>query len=167
MDPAAPASGDSVKLELAAETARKFGTIKIKVTGDSMLPSVWPGDVLTVVRQPLARFRPGDLVLAARHRAGDPPHALEFVAHRVVRKEVRKDVPRQSPCLITRGDSLAHPDAPWEEHEILGRVAAVTRNGRRIDPSLTPARRMAAWVLRRSEVSVRVLLRFNRRPTGS
>jgi signal peptidase I len=159
----APPSGDSVKLELAAETARKFGKIRIQVTGDSMLPAVWPGDVLTVVRQPLARFRPGDIVLAARRRPGSPPHALEFVAHRVVRKDVRKQVPH----LITRGDSLAHPDAPWEEHEILGRVAAVTRNGRRIDPALTPGRRIAAWVLRRSEVSVRVLLRFNRRPTGS
>lgn len=156
MDSAAPDSSTLIKLELAAETARKFGKIKIKVTGDSMLPAVWPGDVLTVVRQPLARFRPGDIVLAAR--PGRLPGTLYFVAHRVVRKDLR----RQGPRLITRGDSLPHLDPPIEEHEILGCVTALTRNGRPIDPSLTPARRLTAWVLRRSHFSVRLLLKLHR-----
>jgi signal peptidase I len=155
VDSATPGSRVSVQLELAAEAARKFGKLKIKVTGDSMLPAVWPGDVLTVVRQPLARFRPGDIVLTARRRAGGSPQAPEFVAHRVVRRHGRH--------LITRGDSLSRPDEPWEEHEILGRVATVTRNGRGIDPKLTAGRRVAAWVLRRSEISVRLLLRLGRR----
>jgi signal peptidase I len=159
VDPASQASGDSIKLELAAEAARRFGKLKIKVTGDSMLPAVWPGDLLTVVRQPLASFRPGDIVLAARRgsedSSGRPHRTSEFVAHRVVRKHGRH--------LITRGDSLPRPDAPWDEHEILGRVASVTRNGRRIDPALTSGHRLAAWVLRRSEFSARVLLRLGRR----
>ena len=147
-------SSHSVKLELAAEAARKFGTLKIKVTGDSMLPSVWPGDVLTVVRQPLARFRPGDIALAARRRPGGAHHAMEFVAHRVVRRHGRQ--------LITRGDSLRHFDAPWDEDEIVGRVAAVTRVGAPVDAALTPGRKLTAWVLRRSEFSARVMLRLTR-----
>ena len=37
--------------ELLVEVARNFGEIRFKATGDSMLPSVWPGDLLTVRRQ--------------------------------------------------------------------------------------------------------------------
>lgn len=154
MDSAAPAQRQAAALELAAETARKFGKLKIKVTGDSMLPAVWPGDVLTVLRQPLARFRPGDIVLAARRAAGNSRSELEFVAHRVLR--------RQGDHLLTRGDSLSHHDPPLSEPEILGRVVSVTREGRPIDPSLTPGRRLTAWILRRSAFSVRVLRRLNR-----
>ena len=154
---AAPSTRESVQRELAAETARRFGALKIKVTGDSMLPALRPGDVLTVVRQPIGGFRPGDIVLGARP-SPDAPGAPEFVAHRVVRKPELTGVPR----LITRGDSLPQNDSPLLEHEILGRVTAVTRRGRRIDPRLTLRRRLAACVLRRSAFSSRMLLRLNR-----
>src|SRR3989442_5406099 len=49
--------------ELLAEVARKFGEIRFKATGDSMLPSVWPGDLLTVRRQSFSEFQSGELML--------------------------------------------------------------------------------------------------------
>src|SRR2546428_12714309 len=55
--------------ELLAEVARKFGEIRLKATGDSMLPSVWPGDLLTVRRQSFSEFQSGEIVLYEREGA--------------------------------------------------------------------------------------------------
>ena len=38
----------AVKCELAAEVLRSSGRLRLQVTGWSMLPSIWPGDTLTV-----------------------------------------------------------------------------------------------------------------------
>ena len=40
-----------LKFDLAVEVLRSFGTAKLPVTGASMLPSFWPGDILEVHRQ--------------------------------------------------------------------------------------------------------------------
>jgi len=150
--------------ELLAEVARKFGEIRFKATGDSMLPSVWPGDLLTVRRQSFSEFRNGEIVLYERE-AGEntltrpygpaSPGGRGFVAHRVVGRRGRQ--------LITRGDSLRQNDAPVEEDQVLGRVVAVNREGRDIRLEFTRTRRIAAWVLRRSDLAGRVFLRFARR----
>ncbi len=150
--------------ELLAEVARKFGEIRFKATGDSMLPSVWPGDLLTVRRQSFSEFMNGEIVLYERE-AGEntltrpygpaSPGGRGFVAHRVVGRRGRQ--------LITRGDSLRQNDAPVDEEQVLGRVVSISRNGRAIGLEFTRTRRMAAWVLRRSDLAGRVFLRFTRR----
>ena len=150
--------------ELLAEVARKFGEIRFKATGDSMLPSVWPGDLLTVRRQNFSEFRNGEIVLYEREAAENTltrpygpasPGGRGFVAHRIVRRNGRQ--------LITRGDSLRRNDAPVEEDQVLGRVVCVTRNGRHIGLEFTRRRRIVAWVLRQSDLAGRVFLRFTRR----
>jgi len=52
---ALPAGGHSTaeiahaaKCELAEKTLRRFGQLRCEVTGFSMLPSVWPGDLLLI-----------------------------------------------------------------------------------------------------------------------
>src|SRR5881396_568013 len=117
--------------ELLAEVARKFGEIRFKATGDSMLPSVWPGDLLTVRRQSFSEFRSGEIVLYEREagentltRPYGPASPVGFVAHRVVGRRGRS--------LITRGDSLRENDEPVDEEQVLGRVVAVNREGRDI-----------------------------------
>ena len=145
--------------ELLAEVARNFGEIRFKATGDSMLPSVWPGDLLTVRRQSFSEFRPGQIVLYERGASGRLPVAGEnaqLVAHRIV--DCSGD--RSGQQLITRGDSLPCDDAPVHEDQILGRVVSISRNGRPISPDFTRSRRIAAWVLRRSDLAGRVFLRF-------
>ena len=138
--------------ELLAEVARNFGEIRFKATGDSMLPSVWPGDLLTVRRQSFSEFRRGQIVLYERGASEN----ADLVAHRIVDFSGDRG-PRQ---LITRGDSLPYDDAPVHEDQILGRVVSISRNGRPIDLDFTRSRRIAAWVLRRSDLAGRVFLRF-------
>src|SRR6266699_1943678 len=57
--------------ELLAEVARKFGEIRFKATGDSMLPSVLPGDLLTVRRESFSEFRNGEIVVYERDGGDD------------------------------------------------------------------------------------------------
>jgi hypothetical protein len=137
---------EAVKRNLVADVARSFGQVRLKVTGTSMLPSVWPGDILTVSKRSAAELLPGQIVLCFRNQ--------EFVAHRLTGKIGDR--------LITRGDSLDHDDSPFREDEILGQVVFVLRDGRRIDPSPSWWHSAACWILRRSELSVRLLLAVRR-----
>lgn len=41
---------NAVKCELAAQVLRSFGTLRFVATGWSMLPSLWPGEILVVER---------------------------------------------------------------------------------------------------------------------
>jgi MoaA/NifB/PqqE/SkfB family radical SAM enzyme len=66
----APAA-DALKCDLAAEVLRPSGQLRLRVSGASMLPALWPGYILTIHRQDPAQLRPGDLVLAARNGGGE------------------------------------------------------------------------------------------------
>ena len=142
----------AVKCDLIAEVARRFGEVRLKVTGTSMLPSLWPGDILTVRRQGTAEI--GEVVMFARQG--------RLVAHRVVGKTLRQD----RTVLVTRGDRLRKPDPPVYAEELLGRVMAIERHPggrpRRIVPRLTVWAGMASWVLCRSEFCTQLLLRLRR-----
>src|SRR6266478_1168478 len=37
-----------LKCDLAADVIRRFGVLRLRVNGFSMLPSIWPGDVVSV-----------------------------------------------------------------------------------------------------------------------
>ena len=136
----------AVKCGLVAEVARTFGEVRLKVTGTSMLPSMWPGDILTVRRRIVEELSPGQIVLCYRDRG--------FVAHRLVRK--RGDV------LITRGDSLSDEDRPFREDEVLGEVVSILRDGRPIAPYQDWWLSACSWILRHSELCTRMLLRLRR-----
>ena len=71
---------DIVGCELAAEVLRSSGELRLRVNGSSMLPAVWPGDLLLVSSREATEAQPGDIVLFKR-KGG-------LVAHRVV--EVRR-----------------------------------------------------------------------------
>jgi len=145
MDPAREIQ-DAVKCDLTADVIRQFGEARLKVTGTSMLLSVWPGDVITVRRQSAKELLPGQIVLAYRNRA--------FVAHRLVG--------RRDDCLITRGDSLTYDDRPFRETEVLGAVVAILRNGRPVALSSAWWHRAGSWMVRHSELCTRILLRLQR-----
>src|SRR5208282_2077706 len=69
------------KLGLAAEMLRDCGKVQLRAWGTSMLPSVWPGDLLTIQSVAQDEVVPGDIVLVLRdHR---------FFVHRLV--EMRQD----------------------------------------------------------------------------
>jgi len=127
------------KLGLAAEMLRGRRTVRLRAWGTSMLPSLWPGDLLTIESAAPSEVIAGDIVLVLRDN--------RFFVHRIV--EMR---PGQDGFLwITRGDAMFHNDPPAPS-ELLGRVVGVRRANR----SFVPSRRISlldsalAWMLCRS-----------------
>jgi signal peptidase I len=108
---------------LIADVLRRFGSVRLRVSGNSMLPAIRPGDTLSVHVCALADVVPGDIVLfTGRHR---------LFVHRVTRTHVRCS----RPYIVTKGDALAADDPPVRTSDLLGRVTEVRR-----DPATLAAR---------------------------
>jgi hypothetical protein len=137
---------DAAKCDLAAEVIRRFGELRLQVTGASMLPSVWPGDVLTVRRRSAAELPAGRIVLCYRNG--------RFVAHRLVGK--------RGEHLVTRGDAHTFEDIPFHNEDVLGEVVGIRRGGRSVRLSPVWWQRAASSVAARSEACTRTLLRLRR-----
>jgi len=108
-------------LSLASEVLRTSGGLRFAALGGSMVPTIFPKDILIVRRETARSARTGDVVLFSRES--------RFYAHRLVEKT--EEGGRLS--LVTRGDALAQNDAPVTEDELLGRVEAVVRGRKRIE----------------------------------
>jgi signal peptidase I len=113
----------SQQQELVLEALRQTGSVSIRAMGTSMLPGIWPGDVLRIERAAAARIAKGEVVLFERGE--------RLFVHRV--REIQTG--SGSIVFTTRGDSLPHIDPPFEESALLGRVTQVTRAGRDVPPS--------------------------------
>lgn len=147
----------SLKCEIAAETLHSFGLLRLRVTGHSMLPAIWPGDTLVIEQCCFGDIVPGDIVLYRRlHR---------LFAHRVLQAI---DTP-ENRGLILQGDALQSPDAPVFTPELLGRVTEIVRAGQSIHASAMPtlATRCAARVLRYSGLLSRLLVHLHTKPRNS
>jgi Peptidase S24-like len=147
----------AAKCELAQKTLRLFGSLRLRVTGFSMLPSVWPGDLLLIRRQQMEQIYPGDIVLFARHG--------RLIAHRVVFKT---DDP-EAPSLITRGDARRSLDSAISPAQLLGNVSGIFRGGEWIKPPkrLSFGARTVAMLASRSGRAAAILARLlasERRP---
>ena len=128
---------------LATEVLGRFGEVRLRVTGTSMVPSVWPGDVVTIRRCAMTDVEAGQIVLATRDG--------RLFVHRVV--AVR------SPHLLIQGDALAFQDPPVSADQFLGRVESIARDGRLLDPpALNLARRTVSAIVRRSTRASRLLI---------
>jgi signal peptidase I len=128
--------------ELVHSVARSCGEVRLKVTGSSMLPAIWPGDEITAIRRGYAELQTGEIVL---YRRGG-----RLTAHRIER--IAQD------HLVTRGDSLLSSDPPVQPCEIVGRVVSILRNGHSIRPKHTPEGRIVSLILSRSNFSRRLAL---------
>lgn len=89
--------------------------LQLRVNGDSMAPTLFSGELLHVVPPEIASGRPriGDLIVVRR---GD-----ELVTHRLVGQ--------RGAAWLTLGDNRRALDPPVVPEDVLGRVAAVYRNG--------------------------------------
>jgi hypothetical protein len=61
---------------------------------------------------------------------------------------------------VTRGDSVESNDLPVSSGELLGRVTAIERGSRRLTPHQSSASRLISWILCRSELATKVVLRI-------
>ncbi len=141
------------RCSVAAQALQSWGSLRLRARGTSMLPAVWPGDVLTLRTLPFDRTMPGDLVLYMRRG--------RFFVHRVVRKSDRQE----DAHLITRGDCMRREDAPVLAAQLLGKVTEVRRTGLPFSPGTEFSffRRMLAWTLCRSSFLQRAALWLHHR----
>lgn len=105
---------------LAEEVVLTFGEIRLRVFGTSMVPSILPGDLVSIRQANLQDISLGEVVLFLQKG--------RLFVHRVVGRKVAAtaDGPDE-PCLITRGDRLRHEDPPVMSSALLGRVVSVKR----------------------------------------
>ncbi|HEY1272272.1 MAG TPA: S24/S26 family peptidase [Terriglobales bacterium] len=152
------AGPDTVREErkrlLAAELLRSGTSLKMTALGTSMVPAIWPGDVLTL--EPGAEGADvGDIVLFLQNG--------RFFIHRIAEKN--------SGTWRTRGDAVSQPDPPITPADVLARVSMIEREGGRLLPCRQrPVRhRVMAWFLCYSDRLRNAALRLNgwRRGPGS
>lgn len=129
---------------LVAEAVLRFGRARIRVRGASMLPSLWPGDEVTIERADPAQARIGEVVV---YLNGD-----RLFVHRVAGHVAGH--------LVTRGDALRSRDPLVAYGDVIGRVVLVERAGRFVVPGepRLPARLVSELVSRVSPAA-RLLLR--------
>lgn len=138
---------NAVRCELAGEVLRSSGTLRLRVTGWSMLPAVMPGDTLVIQRICSDAVTEGDIVLFGRDR--------RLFVHRVIAKSHS-----QIAEIVTRGDAMPAPDPPVSEADPLGRVGFILRNGKCIEPSRrrSLSQRAVAALVQRSTFAARVVV---------
>jgi hypothetical protein len=98
--------------------------LRVRVHGESMLPTLWPGTVVEIASCSLEDVHPGEIVLARREG--------RLFLHRLV-----------APCttngFLLRGDSMPGSDPQFPPEALLGRLVRITDEGRVVSaPALRP-----------------------------
>lgn len=111
-----------------------------------MLPSLRPGDCLTIQNSRFEETAVGDIVFYIRD--GRP------YVHRVVRTSAN--------CLVTRGDALPNDDPPLLPDQALGRVTEVCRGelSFALPATLSLSERVLSFIFRHSHWASRIALRW-------
>lgn len=138
----------NTRLELAAEVLHRFGEVRFIAHGSSMVPSIYPGDLLTIRSDSVADARRGEIVLFL---LGGRPYV-----HRVTRKWPE----RNRIAFATRGDALPKEDPSVDATQLLGRVIAIQRRGKSVAIVRKPGSiaRAHRWAVRNSPSYTRFLL---------
>jgi hypothetical protein len=104
-------------LALMTDVVTRYGHVRLRAFGSSMIPVIRPSDILSVEQCSLEETCPGDVLLM---RQGTRVHA-----HRLIRHQ-RQD---GQVLLVTRGDALWHADPSQPASMLLGRVTGISRGG--------------------------------------
>lgn len=136
---------------LAGDVVRTFGEIRLRVFGTSMVPSILPGDLISVQRAALCNISSGEIVMYSRKG--------RLFAHRAVRCV---GSPEPS-LLITRGDRLRDDDPPVSSTELLGKVISVQRGNSPEMPTvprLNGWKRIIVYIFRNSDLATYLYVRL-------
>ncbi|OLC98442.1 MAG: hypothetical protein AUH86_05035 [Acidobacteria bacterium 13_1_40CM_4_58_4] len=146
------------KCSLAVEVLQSWGELRLRTKGVSMLPTLWPGDLVTVQSCSFAVVQPGEIVLYVRE-------GRFLVSHRIVNKCSAES----GAFLITRGDCTTKEDAPVPPGELLGKITEIRRKGALLASSqeLLPFHRLFAYMLRRWSFFRRFVLYWYARRTDT
>jgi len=150
--PAERLSWSAEGVAVAAEALRRGGRLRMRVHGESMLPAIWPGDVVGIESCSPSDIRPGDVALALRDG--------RFFLHRLIASSDAKG-------FVLGGDSVPAPDVPYPAEALLGRL--VSRSGDRWRSSFCTAKlsRAAGLLLAHCGPLRRLALKLRSRRTGS
>jgi hypothetical protein len=110
-------SWDTERSALAAEALHGSGRLCLQVRGESMLPSVWPGDTVEIAECGLERVHPGEIVLALREG--------RLFLHRFLARCGEDG-------FVLRGDSMPAPDPIFAATAFQGKLIVIERGGRAI-----------------------------------
>jgi signal peptidase I len=142
---------------LVSEAVRRFGRIRLRVSGTSMLPVMRPGDLLTVESAEIADISRGEIVVFTLNG--------RLVCHRVTEKFTDNAGDSCEPIfttrLVTRGDRMRRNDPLVSGSELLGRVTQIERGNRRvrIRTRLSAAEQVVCRLLRISDHATSLYLR--------
>jgi signal peptidase len=136
---------------MAVEILQSTGKLGLRVTGSSMLPTLWPGDVLHFQSSSPRSIQPGMIVLCRRND--------KFVVHRLARhieSEGRSE-------FITRGDAMDNDDPPVPASDVLGCLVSVQRRSETLSSffGMTSSQKLLGWLLCRSALLHRLALRWH------
>jgi signal peptidase I len=138
---------------LAEEVVRTFGEVRLRVFGTSMVPSILPGDLVSIRQASLNEISPGEVVLFLRKG--------RLFVHRVVDLRIVATAGSAGEsCLITRGDRLRHSDPPVSGAELLGRVVSIERENRKIKLPGVESNRLILSLLQSSDRATYLYLRL-------
>jgi hypothetical protein len=110
LDPAPNGTHDNREAEralLVADSLRASGRLRLRVRGESMLPNLWPGEVVEIASCSAENVSPGEIVLALRDG--------RFYLHRFVGRF-------PSGGFLLRGDSMPAVDPEFSSDGLLGRL---------------------------------------------
>jgi signal peptidase I len=155
--PAFRADLHALKCELASDVLRSSGRLRLRVTGWSMLPTIFPGDTVMIERASGENVCEGDIVLFDRDR--------RLFVHRVSGKSGSTGDLR----IVTQGDAMTRPDPPVSGSQVLGKVRFVLRDGRLSQPAtcLGFSSRAVAALVRRSSSAARVIVAIRKSGSGT
>jgi hypothetical protein len=107
---APPLDGAAERSAFAADLLRHNGRLRLRVHGESMLPALWPGDVVDIASCSMKDVRPGDIVLALREG--------RFFLHRLAALGTMDG-------FRLRGDSMPGCDPQFPPEAFLGRLTRI------------------------------------------
>ncbi len=148
-----PSDSETVHLakqNLMVEALTRHGWCYLQVLGSSMVPTLWPNDTVHIEARAWEKLQPGDIVL---YEMGG---RLYLHRLKLLQSEASGGV------LITRGDAVPQDDPAVSASCLLGVLAAVRRGDTwvAVPRNVPMARRIGAMLLAKSELLMRLLLRF-------
>ena len=140
---------DRAGCSLVEEVLRGARSARVRVHGSSMIPAIWPGDVIAIEPADAASIKVNEIAVFTRKG--------RLFAHRVIQVGATG--------LTTRGDSLSQSDAPVARSEILGRVTLVMRRHRRVpvDRASAATKSIVSSAIRNSNLLRRVVVGLHSR----
>lgn len=132
---------------LAVEALRSGARVRLQVRGESMLPTLWPGDAVEIEASDIPHVTCGEIVLVGRDQ--------RLFLHRVL--TVNNDG-----RIVTRGDSMPRPDPIGQQY--LGKLVRVFRGGQIRSPgALTLWSRAIGQLLCHCDWARRLALKMHQR----